>query len=247
MLRETIESGLFSPDRNANWEVFGFLEEKQRWIDLRPFVATLERYIGPTGRNDGAWLADEVEFFRASRQDRIEVCRRAIVEGATTLRRGDTILRNVAMSIAADEGLEELTPLIEEYYDQLPPVVKTRNPRAKLLESMELRAGASDREDAIERACGRLAAMSDSQFKQKMDADVQLQNVVLELVQEACKVDPFVPHQNPGCALLTEIMRRQQIEAQKQRENSTAQSTSAAGSGPKDGADWLFRLGTWVQ
>ena len=247
MLQETIESGLFSPDRNANWEVLRFLETKQRWIDLRPFVAILERYMGPTGRNDGAWVADEVEFFRASRQDRIEVCRRAIVEGQITLPRGWQIPRNVAMGFAADEGLEELKPLIVEYYDRLAPDYKHHSPLEELLESIELRAGASDREDAIERACARLAAMSDTELKQKMEADVHLQHVADTLAQDACAVDPIMSRRSPGCAVLKGVVNRQEHLFQMEVEKGTVKPKWVVGNRAGREADWLTRLGDRTQ
>ena len=234
MLRETIESGLTSQEPGVGREVSKFLEEKQRWIDLRPFVSILDSY--------SAWLADEGEFFRASRQDRVEVCRRAIVEGKITLRRGRPIPRGVAMGIAAEEGLEELKPLIEEYYDQLPPVIRTYSPREELLESMELRAGASDLEGAIERACERLAAMSDAELKQKMDTDVHLQQIADTLAQEACAVDPIGLRSSPGCAVLKGVVDRQEHLFQMEVEKGTVKPKWVVGNRAGREADWLTRL-----
>ena len=241
MLRETIESGLTSQEPGV-----GEVLSSSRKSSAGLTYARLSAFWSLTDR-PCAWLADEGEFFRASRQDRVEVCRRAIVEGKITLRRGRPIPRGVAMGIAAEEGLEELKPLIEEYYDQLPPVIRTYNPREELLESMELRAGASDLEDAIERACARLAAMSDAELKQKMDTDVHLQQIADTLAQEACAVDPIGLRSSPGCAVLKGVVDRQEHLFQMEVEKGTVKPKWVVGNRAGREADWLTRLGDRTQ
>ena len=240
-LREGIRAGLLSADPEVRREVFSYLcRMSDRWLDLRPYTDLLEQYAAVPGEGGrGLRLADDVELFRAPREERIELYRRAIVEGKVLLKRGTPLDRWNAVRGAAWQGLDELRPLIETYYP-LTPGLAADTPIEQLRLWLDLRAGAIDREDALRLASQRLAKLEDREFESRMDGDPIFKQTVLQNAQDACALNPFTGERNPACASLYEIAKKQK-ERHAQRE---AQARAAGAERPPRG---IGGPGTWLE
>jgi hypothetical protein len=241
-LRDAIRKGLLESSPAAANEVFGYLDDNIRWLDLRPYVDLLEEYHW-LGRGRG--LADHVELFCAPRDERLRIYAAAIVEGSTKLKRGTPLLRQTAMSAAAIDGLAELKPLIETYYPEESAEVRQGLPLQELLVQLDLAAGGTDREDARRLASERLAAMKDADFRDRMNTDAAFQRVVTEVAAYICAVDPYRMRRNPGCTSIKAIVKRQ-LQMEKTTEEA-ARATATTPAPPMQSYEehrdsWLGRL-----
>lgn len=227
-LRDALRKGLLESNPLVANEVFGYLAKTIRWLDLQPFEDILTDY----GRIDplhyrAASLLDEAGLFRAPRDERLRIYAAAIVGGKTTLKRGDTLLRQTALELAAIDGLAELKPLIETYYADESPEVRRLLPLRDLLVRLDLDAGAADREDAYRLASERLAAMNDGAFRDRMNTDEAFKKVVDGIASDVCAVDAFAPRRNPGCASIKDIVTRQ-LRLEKTTEEATRTATATS-------------------
>src|SRR5664280_71503 len=227
-LRDAIRKGLLESSSAVANEVFGYLSENTRWPDLHPFEDILTEY----GRVDrlhyrASSLLDNAELLRATREERLMVYASAIVEGRTTLKRGSTLPRQSAMLLASDDGLAELKPLIETHYPEEPADVRLSLPLAELLIRLDLGAGAADREEANRLASERLAAMADTELRDRMNTDAAFQRVVTEVATYICAVDPYRMRRNPGCTSIKAIVKRQ-----LQMEKTTEEAARATATTP---------------
>jgi hypothetical protein len=241
-LREAIRKGLLESDHETASLVFGYLSDASRWLDLRPFDDILMQFSKVDPVHRGAWLLDQAEVPRMPRDERLRVYAEAIVNGSVTLRHGWPMPRQTAIFLASDDGLAELKPLIEAHYGEMALEVQRATPLAEALVRLDLGAGASDREDAARLASERLAAMSDVEFRDRMDADAAFRTVVETLSSFVCRVDPFRARRNPGCASIKSVVRRQVQVV----ENAAHARALAAGTGlaaPQESEDWHM---TWL-
>ncbi len=244
-LKAALRKGLLESEPEAADLVFDYLTQNKRWLDLQPFEDIIMEYSKIDHLHRGGRLLDFAELLRAPKAERVRVYSAAIVEGSTTLERGDRIIRQVAMGLAADDGLDELKPLIEVYYPEESPDARRQNPLPELLIRLELGAGAVDREDAGRLASERLAAMKDGEFRDRMNTDEAFRKVVDQVASYVCAVDPFARRRNPGCASVKEIVRRQvQLEEQALQANRAATATSTSPPQPdqEPGETWLVRM-----
>jgi hypothetical protein len=241
-LRQAISVGLLESDRDTASLVFSYLSDASRWLDLRPFDDILMQFAEVSHSHSIAWLLDQAEVPRMPRDERLRVYAEAIVNGSVTLRHGWPMARQTAIRLASDDGLAELRPLIEAHYGEMAPEVQRATPLAEALVRLDLGAGASDREDAARLASERLAAMSDVEFRDRMDADAAFRTVVETLSSFVCRVDPFRARRNPGCASIKSVVKRQVQVV----ENAAHARALAAGTGlaaPQESEDWHM---TWL-
>lgn len=226
-LRQTIRKGLLEvPPEVANL-VLGYLGDHSRWLDLRPFEDLITEYgrsNNPTSRDVGSFL-DSIELPRMSRDERLRLYTLAIVDGSTTLRHGWTLVRQSAVLLASDDGVEELKPLIEAHYADLSPREQRNVPLPEILIRLDLGAGAADREGANRLASARLAAMKDADFRNRMNTDEAFRTVVDGISTYVCGVDPYRLRRNPGCASIKDIVKRQ-LRLEKTTEEA-ARATAA--------------------
>jgi len=227
-LREAIRKGLLESEPGVAHQVFSYLSRSDRWLDLRPFEDIIMEYSRIDPLHRGAGLLDEAELPRLPRDERLPVYSTAIIEGRATLRRGDILVRQTAMGLAACDGLEELKPLIEAHYMDEPEEVRQRLPLAELLIRLELGAGAVDREDAGRLASERLAAMKDQEFRDRMNTDEAFRKVVDQVASYVCAIDAFAPRRNPGCASVKDIVTRQMGLEEMSLKASKAAATSTS-------------------
>jgi hypothetical protein len=249
-LREAIRKGLLESEPKVANEVLGYLGDQMRWLDLRPFEDLLTEY----GRIDplhyrATWLLDQAELFRTPRDERLRIYSAAIVEGRTTLKHGRPLPRQSAMLLASDDGLIELKPLIETYYPEEPADVRSGLPLPELLTRLDLGAGASDREDANRLASERVAAMKDTEFRDRMNTDEAFRKVVDQIATYVCAIDGFAPRRNPGCTSIKDVVKRQlQLEktteeaARAATTTSTSTSTSIRQRYEERRDSWLGRM-----
>ncbi len=245
-LRDAIRKGLLESSSAVANEVFGYLSENIRWLDLLPFEEILTEY----GRIDrlhcrASSLLDNAELLRSTREERLRAYASAIVEGRTTLKRGSTLPRQSAMLLASDDGLAELKPLIETHYHEEPADVRLSLPLAELLIRLDLGAGAADREDANRLASERLAAMKGEELRDRMGTDGAFRTVVEGISSYVCAVDPYRMRRNPGCASIKEIVKRQ-LRLEKATEEA-ARATATTPVPPMQSYEehrdsWLGRL-----
>jgi hypothetical protein len=209
-LREAIRDGLLSTDPAVRREVFSYLSQNDRWLDLRPYTDLLEQYAAiPAEGGRGLRLADDVELFRAPRERRVEACRHAITEGTVRLRRGTEFIRFTAILLAARDGLNELTDVIQAYHSEMHPKEQGELPLAQVMLRLDLGAGAKDLEDALRLASQRLAKLDATEFAGRMDSDPIFKQTVLQTARDACAANPFTHELNPGCCAIREIAARQ--------------------------------------
>ena len=227
-LRDAIRTGLLESEPAVAKEVLGYLGKSIRWLDLRPFEDILTEY-GRAHPSDDAvfWFLDDLDLFRAPRDERLRVYAAAIVEGSARLKRGAPLLRQTAMRLAAADGLAELKPLIETHYAEETAQDRRLFPLPDLLVRLGLGAGAADREDAYRLASERLAAMNDGVFRDRMNTDEAFKKVVDGIASDVCAVDPFAPRRNPGCASIKDIVKRQ-LQLEKTTEEATKAATTTS-------------------
>lgn len=239
-LREAIRDGLLSPDAAVRKEVFSYLcEMSHRWLDLRPFFDVIEEYGRLFGEKQIAWALDEAEYRLLPRETRLALCRQAIVDGEARGPHGRPWPRVSGMGLAATDGLAELLPLIEEYHSALGWEDQKAAPISRLRLELSLRAGATDREDALRLAALRLAKLEDCELEQRMEQDTIFRQTILQTARDACAINPFTGERNLGCAAMHEVARRQKrLHAERQAE------ARAAGAEPEP--QELGGPGTWL-
>jgi hypothetical protein len=242
-LRQAIREGLFADDRKVRNQVFSYLSQNTRWLDLRPYGEILLQFSRSDETHRGRWLLDDVELARSRREERLSIYQEAIKRGHISLRNGSPLDRFGAVEAVALEGLSALRLLVDQHYGDLPKDLQARAPYDELVESLELRAGAADREDALRLSSQRLAAMADKEVKAKMDADSGFCRAVLQVARNVCVADPFSGRRNPGCADMKSVVVRQTALDRDTRKAETESSATGSES-PVTGQSetWLTKL-----
>lgn len=242
-VRQAIEAGLLHSDRKTRDEVFSFLSQNNRWIDLRPYGDILEQFGKVDGQHRGLWLLDEAELAHGPREMRLGFFQKAIVNGGLTLPHGRGLPRELAMSFAAIQGLAELEPLVERYADQVEERWKKGFEFETFPVLFRLGSGAQDREDALLLASQRLSATAGHEVKAKMDGDAGFRGAVLQVARDVCATDPFSDRRNPGCTDMKNVIGRQialERDARKSEMESSEPGSAVRSENKVEG--WLTRL-----
>lgn len=239
-LERAISAGLLASDHKTRYQVLVYLENNRRWIDLRRFESIVIQFskIDQNGVS-GLWMLDDAELMRAPRDRREDDYRRAISSGKITLPHGGPLSRKAAILLACDEGLDSLAPLIRDY-------VETEHPEeyAKLLTTLELGAGAEDREDAIRLSARRLRDMDPGVVYKRVNDDPEFRGVVTRVAEEGCMYNPFLGGKNHACAdmkIVVGSLSAHDAELKKRRARAAA---SPDGKAPSLAFEetWLGRL-----
>lgn len=237
-VRAALRDGLIASSREVADQVFTFLSESTRWIDLRPFSDVLEEFAETDPTHRGRWLLDDNELAHSPLEIRKSLYRQALEEGTIRLRRGAPLTRASAIVLAAFDGMRDLQPLIERYA----PLVDDRWKQSFQLNSipalMELTRDASDRDSAAEKAATRLAAMSDESLRSRMDADAGFRTAVTQMTDYLCAKDPFSGDTVDGCQKVKEVVERQ---TSLEKRTLSAGQTVAANDARPARAGWLER------
>jgi len=246
-LRQALEEGLLESPYSVASKVQGYLGENRRWVDLRPFEGIIRQYRGPTpASNYGKDWVGGIEWQYLSRADRLEVCRAAIKQGQAVAPGGMIVIRSVAMLSVGGYGLAELVPLVEEYYPALSKEAKLNVSIPRLRIEANLKDGCKDSEECYERAAENLAAMSDEEFKQKMDTDKDFVDVLLGsggVVRRVCAQNPFNGWVNPGCRQIHDVYQRQAVLEKKIQAEKVAEGITPSQKPPEFGREtWLEML-----
>jgi hypothetical protein len=246
-LRVALQERLLSTDNITRDQVFKYLSENSRWLDLRPYGELLEEFAKLDSRPRGLWLLDEAELAHRARDERIEVFRRAITEGRITLAHGRPITREVAMSFAALTGLTELQGLVEDHKNEVDDVWKRSLKFESFPALFELTAGAADREDAVRRGAMKLASMGDDDFAIRMESDPGFRSAVLQVATDACAPNPLAEQRSPSCLEFREVSKRQ-VTLQKRRQAALpSKSQEAAREATRVAPTWLDSLRSRVK
>jgi hypothetical protein len=208
-LRQAMRDGLLSGDRQSRDEVFRFLSENSRWIELRPFSDVIEEFAAAHPLHRGIRLLDDNELASSSLDVRKQLYREAIENGTARLRRGSPLTRATAIMLAAFEGMSDLSPLIGNYA----PLVEDRWKRSLEFSTipalLELTRDAADRAGAAEKAATRLATMDDESLRLRMESDEGFRAAVIRITEYVCARDPFSGRTAPGCQKIKDVVRRQ--------------------------------------
>lgn len=242
-LRHAIREGLFADDQEVRTQVFSYLSQNIRWLDLRPYADVIEHFAREDSLHRGLWLLDDDDLARAPRSERLVVYQAAIENGVTRLARGRPLTRESAMAFAASEGMTEIEPLVARFSVMVDERWKKSFGFASFPALFALGTGAANREDALRVASQRLAAMTDGEVKAKMDDDPGFRDAVLQVARDVCIADPFSGRRNPGCADMKLVTGRQVALGRETRRPEMA--TPGAGSplaGEERGERWLERL-----
>lgn len=238
-LRQAIRAGLFAPGRQTRDEVFRYLSENSRWIDLHPYADVFEAFSKADPHHRGPELLDENQLPRLPRAHRLEMYRQAITQGSAKLPHGSTLTREAASSLAAFEGMGELRAVVQEFAGQ----VESRWRKSFGFESFdslfELTAGAEDREDAARLAATRLAEISADTVRDRMDQDEGFREAVIRIAGYGCAIDPFSRQRSPGCGRMSEVVQRLGRVAGKGEATREPESSSPPGPAKEP---WLDRL-----
>ena len=234
-LREAIRNGLLDSSEKVRDEVFTFLSENVRSLDLRPYADVLEEFNQIDHWKDRSLgLIDEAELLHAARDTRVQTYRRAIAEGAVRLPRGWTLTRRTALSFASLDGIVELKQLVGEYLADGWP-----DEQASLVPAMELRAGAADRSQATQLAVDRLVAMRDEDFRSRMKDERGFRDAVIQVAEEVCAKDRFSGRQDSGCAIVRKVVERQVALERRERRAHTASAPPSSETTDQVREGWL--------
>jgi hypothetical protein len=239
-LREAVSEGLLSSDPAIRNQVFAYLSQNSRWIDLRPYAEIIEDFSKMDPLHRGVWLLDDNELAHASRAERLAAYRAAILDGVTRLARGRPLTRESAISFAASEGMVELEPLATQFS----PLVEERWKNSFGFEALptlfHLGEGAKDVEDAGQIVAGRLRAMDDDDLYSRMWNDSGFRSAVLQVARNVCAPNPFSGRRNPGCADLSNVLGRQ--AALKEKKQKAVVEPRVGTVTTERGDDWLSQL-----
>src|SRR5687768_12162083 len=160
-LRNALRDGLIASNRETANQVFAFLSENSRWMDLQPVSDVIEEFSKSDSRHRGIWLLDDNELAHSPVDVRKQVYREAIEGGTAKLRRGSPLTRASAIISVAFEGITELRPLVDKYS----PLVEERWKESLQFNSIpalfELTGGTTGRGSAAEQAAIRLTATNE--------------------------------------------------------------------------------------
>lgn len=242
-VRQAIREGLSAEDKEVRNQVFSYLSQNTRWLDLRPFEKILLEFSRIDDTHRGQWLLDDAELTHASRAVRLDLFQRAIVSGEITLPHGRALPRDLAMSFAALQGLGELEPLVEQFANHIEERWKESFQFETFPALFRLGSGARDREDALRLSSLRLASMADKDVKAKMDSDAGFRGAVLQVARDVCVADPFSGRLNSGCADMKSVVGRQTALDRGTRKSEAESSVSGSGTPVNEQSEtWLARL-----
>ncbi|HKB71529.1 MAG TPA: hypothetical protein VKH46_11845 [Thermoanaerobaculia bacterium] len=246
-LRASIEEGLLRSSRDVRMEVQQYLALNRRWIDPRPFEDIIAQ------STDGRSWIQGIRWDYLTRDERLKVVREAIEQGQAVAPGGDIINRAVAMQAVGWYGLEELVPLVRQYYpvlvqqikhsvpDYIPTKPEVHFTPEQIALRAHLREGGEDLEDCFRRSAERLAAMPDEEFRQKMETEKDFRDVLLGAAGEinrVCERNPFTGWVNSGCEQIHRIYERQATLDKKAQAERAAQGIRT--SPPRVGQEtWL--------
>jgi len=205
-LRTVLGRYLFLEDRGLAWEVGLYLQDNERWLDLRAFEGLFRQSQFARVLLE---LAATNALRQAPREERLARYCQALREGSATLENGSELQRVEAVMFAAGDGILELKPDIEEHFPELLEPHKEQTPLEYILLILENRAGGRDREDAARLAAGRLAGLPDAELRDRADSEPVFARVLVETSKFVCEVNPFSGWQNPGCDDVFDLFRRQ--------------------------------------
>ncbi len=211
-------------------------------IDLRPYADLLGTGCGKDASRC-LWQPQDADLAllnHGSRAERLDVLERVIRDGSSRLEGGTTVRRPWALKMAAEQGLEELRPLAEEYLATLTEQRTRKLGLTNALALFELCAGSASLEDAPRWAARRIRAFPDDEFATRMTSDEGFRSAVLESARNVCQVDPLREGIAPECASVVAV-------ADRSREAPLA--TGAVSHGDpcwgRNGDDWRETL--WCQ
>jgi hypothetical protein len=239
-LRTAIRAGLFSPTKETSDQVFEYLTENYGRIDLRPFEDVLKDFSRVYRLPDQVHaLMDDSQLLHGTREERIEVLRKAIVAGEFRLPHGRKIPRELAMWLAASEGIDALEPVIQTYSGQVDERWKQAFGFQSFASLFELKRGGRDAEDSNRLAVSRIEAMADDELHGRVTADRGFGEAVLRVTEQVCGVSPASTQRSPGCGQLRDVYLRQ---ARLERASRLPQGKQSGGQAPIN--EWLEKLDT---
>lgn len=198
---------LLSADPIVRREGVAVVVQGERFLDvmiLEPLLQGAQERFGPDGLYPLRAAMDYAALRRASRGDRIEVYRTAIESGVTVLPRGTKVTRLDALMMAAGDGIIELRPELDSMFSKEAAggegIVGTLS---KWQTTMDTRAGAGDRGEAIEKGARAMTKFGMEEFFWRM-RDPGFREAVLDTALEACDGRPLTE----ACRMMSDLSAR---------------------------------------
>jgi hypothetical protein len=209
--RRAFEEVLSSKEPEALSAVAWTVGKLKYRLDFRPYVDLLSARCGKDATRC-LWQAEDGDWAllrSGSRGERLDALEHAIRYGSVRLGGGTMVQRRWAVKMAAEQGLEELQPLSEEYLATLTEARIGKLELTGVSAMFELCAGAGGYVDAARRAASRIAALPDQKFEARMTEDEGFRSAVLAIGRRVCETDPVMDAIAPECALLATVADRQ--------------------------------------
>jgi hypothetical protein len=247
-LLRAFEEALESADAQVREAAFRHLSSLWygRWpaLDPRPLAPALVRFDELEGDDEARCLLDRAALYFAPRPDRLDVYRRAIVEGSAPAGEHYVVSRETAMESAAREGLLELRELVERYYGQTDQGSRQSLEFGLdyLLVSIDLRGGGVDRKDTDARAARRLTEVPPEQLWARMSSSPLSWGVVVrEIYGENCGTP-----EGHGCNSLRDHLLRLRPFLDELRSKRLASWDREKGKQPPEEGATERALGTFL-
>lgn len=208
--RAALVEMLKSDDAGVASAIGAMVERLRNRVDLRPyadlFMASCERSKARCfwSRPDEDWAL----VWAGSRSERLDVFERAIRSGSARLAQDTIVQRKWAVRWAAEQGLEELRPLADEYLATLTEARIKKLELTNVSAMFELCAGAGGYFDAARLAARRSAALPDQEFETRMTEEEGFRGAVLAIGRRICETDPLMDDVAPECSLVAAVADR---------------------------------------
>lgn len=230
-LRHLLAAALEADDEDMREQGFSYLAQVSPFpLDARPLRTSLERFdeLGDLDARRGRRLFDRAELSYAPRAQRIELYRRAIIEGSAAVGEYGSLPRSAAIYLASREGLVELGEVIREQYAELTSLEReSSGPLEGFLASMELRNGAENYGDSGATAMRHLSQMADGDLGSRIEASAGWRRALLDLKRQVCRSVPPAPE----CEQFVACMRHQlSLYDQRRKQRAKTEPATAGGS-----------------
>ena len=250
-LKKEIRERFATGDERVRDATLGWIELKRTELTDAETADFEELYLEAVPNGPGSrGLRNHVATLRLSQlsqSQRAKIYWEAVRNGSVDIGGVDPLVRTVALSRAAGEGLTEFEGTIREYTKEInagEDNIIDGHLDGRLLWQLKLRAGAEDAKDAEVRAAGRMAEMEDTTFRDLVTKDANFRGVVQVFQEDVCNLETGRARNADACKGMARVYLKQDA---LQRRLTQRAATATPGSEPKSEQtepDWLVRLRT---
>ncbi len=210
-IRAALRRVLSSDAEGAVSDVARLVKALEVGIDFRPYADIFNARC--QGKPGGCFWEpsdeDRALVKHGSRRERLRILEAAIRSGSVHLPNGLVIPRAEAVRTAAYDGLEELSPLSQQYLAVLSAEWKRRHGLDSVTAMFELCGRAASSADAPRLGVQRLSAMWPADLAACMRTDPGFHDAALEVARRTCEPDPLTRRPSPECRLVADIGQQQ--------------------------------------